>query len=314
MKQRVAVIGAGAWGQNIVNTLAKLDALAAVVDPTPAVREKFKALYPNIKTLEAPTAELWADSEITAVAIATPVPTHFEVATAALKSGKHVFVEKPMVSNLRDAESLAKLSREVKRTLMTGHLLLYQPAVTFIKSALEKGLIGQLYSLHQERLGLGRVRNSENVFWSLGVHDIAVLLHLCGSSPTEISFHGQPALNPKIEDDTYLHMKFAGGVQAHLHNSWLWPDRRRRLVAVGSLGMLVYEEIEQKVFLHKKTVDAKLQNQDAGVECVYEGAAEPLKLELQHFLACNESGDEPLSGPTTALEVMRVLEKASPSK
>jgi predicted dehydrogenase len=311
MKHQVAVIGAGAWGQNIVNTLAGLNVLAMVVDPNPVAREKFKGLYPSIKTLESPSEVLWKDAAITAVAIATPVPTHFAVASQALKSGKHVFVEKPMTASLREAEDLVKLAKSEKRTLMTGHLLLYQPAVSFLKSALVEGRIGKLYSLHQERLNLGRARNAENVLWSLGVHDIAVLLHLTGASPTKISLNGQAALQKNIEDDTYLHLEFPEGVQAHLHNSWLWPERRRRLVAIGSSGMLVYDELEQKVYHHKKSIDSKLQNQDQGMECVFEGASEPLKLEMEHFLSCIESGREPQSGATNSLDVMKVLEEAS---
>ncbi len=310
MSTKIAVIGAGAWGQNIVNTLAKLDSLAAVVDPSPAVREKFQKAYSWIKTFDSPDA-LWTDPSITAVAIATPVPTHFPVASAALKSGKHVFVEKPMTASLKEAEDLIAMAKDRGRVLMTGHLLLFQPAVAFLKKSLTEGKIGTLFSLHQERLNLGRARNSENVLWSLGVHDIAVLLHLTGQSPTEIRFHGQDALQKGIEDDTYLHMKFPGGIQAHLHNSWLWPERSRRLVAIGSGGMMIYNELEQKVYLHKKSIDAQLQNQDAGVECVFEGAAEPLKLEMEHFISCTETNAEPLSGPRNALDVMRVLDEAS---
>jgi predicted dehydrogenase len=248
---------------------------------------------------------------VPAVAIATPVPTHYPIAREALLAGKDVFVEKPITLSLAEAEDLAKLAKQLDRVLMVGHLLLYQPAIQWIKQYLAAGELGQVHSLHQQRLNLGRARAVENVLWSFGVHDVAVLLHLVGAAPTRIYATGQRVLQAKVEDDVYLHLGFPGGVQAHLHTSWLWPERRRGLTVVGSKGMLVYDEIAQTVTLHKKGITPELANRDEGAEVVFSGSGEPLKLELEHFLARVADRAAPLSDATSGVEVVRVLEEAS---
>ena len=143
-----------------------------------------------------------------------------------------------------------------------------------------------------------------------GVHDVAVLLHLVGAAPTSTTFSGHCGLQSEIEDDTYLHMDFPGGVKAHLHNSWLWPTNRRGLTVVGEKGMLVYDEVAQNVTLHRKTIDADLQNQDGGEEVVFEGSGQPLRLELEHFIDCIATRATPRSDGQNGLDVVRVLETA----
>ncbi len=250
-------------------------------------------------------------SDINAVAIATPVPTHHAIAKAFLEAGKDVFVEKPMTFTVAEAEDLVATAKAGGRVLMVGHLLLYQPAVHWLKEYLDGGKLGQIYSLHQERMKLGRARAVENVLWSLGVHDVAVLLYLVGAAPASTSFSGHCGLQAEIEDDTYLHMEFPGGIKAHLHNSWLWPENRRRLTVVGEKGMLVYDEIAQNITLHRKIIDAELQNCDGGDEVVFEGSGQPLKLEMEHFIDCIKTRATPRSDGQNGLEVVRVLETAN---
>ncbi len=310
----VAVIGAGAWGRNLVRTFHELGTLTAVVEADTSRHAELKALYPEVDVLSDPKALLTSAPVglmIDAVAIATPPATHAEIASMFLEADKHVFVEKPMTLSRSDAVRLQELATKHDRTLMVGHMLLYQPAIQWIKAFLDSGRLGQLRSIHQERLNLGRARSVENALWSLGVHDIAVLLYLVGNPPDSLVATGQRALQETIEDDVYLHMRFSNEVQGHLHVSWLWPERRRRLHVIGSEGMLVYDELGQTVTLHRKGINADLSNRDDGSEIVFQGDGEPLRLELQHFLECAQSGRTPLSDGRNGIDVVTVLEEAS---
>lgn len=312
----IAVIGAGNWGRNLVRTLSGLNSLIAVAEASDALRAKLAEDYPEVD-LYTDYSDLLNLDEVKAVAIATPAPTHHAVAKAFLEAGKDVFVEKPMTMTADEAEDLVKIAEDNDRILMVGHLLMYQPAIGRIKSLIEEGVIGDVFTIHQERKKLGRARNVENVLWSFGVHDVAVLLHLVGSAPTKVNAFGHSGLQPElgIEDDVYLHLDFANGVQAHLHNSWLWPENRRCLTIVGSKGVLVYNEIEQTVKLHRQSIDSKtLDITNEGEEIVHEGAKQPLEIELSHFMDCIESRETPISDGKSGLEVIRVLEKAEINK
>jgi predicted dehydrogenase len=193
-----------------------------------------------------------------------------------------------------------------------GHLLLYKPAVTFLRDYLASGNLGKIFSLHQERAKLGKARAVENALWSLGVHDVAALLYMVGSTPPEVQFSGHCGLQSTIQDDTYLHMRFAEGTLAHLHNSWLWPDDRRGLTIVGEKGMLVYDEKAERISLVKKTIDEKLNNMDGGTEVIYEAPQnfQALTAEMQHFIHCIETRQQPISCGQNGLDVIRVLERA----
>lgn len=306
---KVAVIGAGAWGKHLIRNLSELGALAAVVDPSSEKCSEYAAQYPDITTHEDYREAL--DSEYNAVVIATPVTLHHEMAKAALEADKDVFVEKPMTYTSAEAEELVDLAAKQERVLMVGHLLLYQPAITWIMDYVHEGRLGTLYSVHQERLGLGRARPVENVLWDSGVHDIAVLLSLVGAGPTAVRASGHRIVQPTVEDDVHVHLEFPKGVRANLHTSWLWPETRRELVVRGSGGMLLYDEVEQTVTLHRKGIAPDLQNLDEGSEVVYRGHGEPLKLEVQHFLDRMQDREEPLSSGKSALQVIRVLEQVS---
>jgi predicted dehydrogenase len=210
-----------------------------------------------------------------------------------------------------EAEELVSIAREKKAILMVGHLLLYQPAIQQIKKIIESGEMGELQSLHQERLNLGTARAFENALWSLGVHDIAVLLFLVGAEPHKIEIQGQKLCQQTVEGDVYLHLTFRNGIQAHLHNSWLWPEKRRRLTIVGIQNILIYDEISQTVTLHRKGITGDLKTRDGGTEVVFQGSGEPLKLELEHFLNCIKTREVPISSGASAVAVVRVLESAA---
>lgn len=306
---KAAVVGAGAWGRNIVRTLNSLGELGAVAEVFEPIREKLAEDYPGVPVYPdyAPIIE----SDIKAVCVAAQAPDHYKIGKALLEAGKDVFIEKPMTLSSADAEDLVRIADERGAILMVGHLLLYQPAVAFIREAIASGMVGKLYSIHQTRCDLGRARDVENVLWSLGVHDVAVALSLIGEAPISVKVSGQAALNPGIEDDVHLQMMFPGGVHNYLHCSWLWPYKDRGMKVIGDKAMLVYNELEQSVTLYRKHIGPDLKNVDEGSEVVFQGAGEPLKLELQHFLECCEQRKTPLSDGRNGLEVVRVLEKAS---
>ena len=206
---KIAVIGAGNWGINLVRNLRDLGVLSHVAEAVPALRERAADEAPDAALVDDYHSLL--ESPIDAVVIATPVPTHYEIAKAFLEAGKDVFVEKPITLCSRDAEDLVAVAKEHDRVLMVGHLLLYQPAIEFIKRYLDDGHLGKVYHLHQERMKLGRARYIENVTWSLGVHDIAVLLHLAGKAPVSAFASGHCGLQEDVEDDVYVHLEFRGG-------------------------------------------------------------------------------------------------------
>lgn len=304
---RVGVIGAGNWGQNVVRTFHALGALAAVGEERADLHPMLERQYPGVpiyadyrKVLEAP---------LPAVVVATPVASHYAVTKAALLAGKDVLVEKPMTMTTGEAEELSALAQERGRILMVGHLLLFQPGVQWLKAYLDSGGLGRVSTLYQERLNLGRARSVENALWSLGVHDIAVLLYLMGGPPDRIQATGQRILQPTIEDDVYLHLHFPSGPKGHLHTSWLWPERSRRLVCLGTEGMLLFDEVGQTVTLHRKGITSDLQIRDEGSEILFQGGGEPLMLEAQHFLEGVQSRTRsPIVDGTHGVEVVRVLE------
>lgn len=307
---KVAVVGAGNWGCNLVRTFNHLDALAAVAEANQDAREKISGSYPGV-TIYHDFFPLLDDDEIQALIIATPAGTHYQLAKAALLAGKDVFLEKPMVLSVAQAEELVMLAEQKGMVLMVGHLLLYQPAVQWMKQYISAGAIGNVQILHQERLKLGRVRAEEDVLWSFGAHDIAVLLYLVGSAPNAARAIGHNAIQNHIADDVYLHLRFPGGIQAHIHVSWIWPEQRRCLTIIGSEAMLIYDELKQTVTLHNKGITSHLANRDDGSRIVFQSNAEPLRLECQHFLDAVREREMPLSSGRSALEVIRVLEEAS---
>jgi predicted dehydrogenase len=305
---KVAVIGVGHWGKNIARTLKELEALGGLAESSLEIRGRLAGDYPGVPLYDDYRPLL--ATEIPAVAIATPGPLHYEIARAALLAGKDVFVEKPMTLSVAEAEELVNLAEEKGRILMVGHLLLYQPAVAWIKEYLDAGNLGEVHLIHQERLALGRACAVENVLWSLGVHDVASLLYLTGRTPMGISITGARVLQAGVEDEIHLELYFPGGLRAHLHSSWLWPETQRRMVIAGSRGFLVYNELEQTVTLHKKGINPDLTNRDEGSELLFTGEGRPLTRELAHFLECLATRKTPITDGQNGLAVIKVLEEA----
>lgn len=306
---KVAIIGAGAWGKNLVSNFAELGVLHAVADTVDPNREWVAEHYPSVSVYDN-AEELFVASEVDAVAIATPPHTHHSIAKKAMELGMDVFVEKPLTLNSEEAEDLAQIAQKNNRILMVGHLLLYQPAISFIKDYLDAGELGTVYTLTQRRSKLGRVRSVENVLWSFGVHDVAVLLYLAGEEPDQVQCFGHAGISKGVEDDTHLHLSFPSGIKANLHNSWLWPRVERELIITGENGILVFDELNSQVIWHKKTVDNGLVHHDNGQEVLFEGSAQPLQLELEHFIECCDTRSEPKSGKVNGVACVNVLAKA----
>lgn len=309
---KVVVAGAGAWGRNHVRTFHGLGALAGVVEPSPALQAQVQADFPGIPVWSRLEEALPAAD---GVVLATPAPTHAALARTALAAGKGVLVEKPMTLDTEDAEALAAAAARSDRPVLVGHLLLFQPAIEELKRQVEAGLIGRVLRVHQERLNHGRVRSTENVMWSFSCHDIAVLLHLLGEAPTGVQATGAAFLQAGIHDDVHLELAFASGRSAHIHAAWYWPGKQRGLRVFGETGMLVYDEADQSLTLHRKHLKGgagpdALAPLDGGQERIFQGDGEPLKLEAQHFLACLAGTARPRSGAQDGLEVVRVLERA----
>jgi predicted dehydrogenase len=309
MGQRIGVIGAGRWGRNLVSGLHQLDALHVVADESDAVRSDLVDAFPDIEVVDEAAAVF--ESDVDAVVIATPAPKHADLAIAALEHGKHVFVEKPFALTTADAERVVEVGQRTDRIVMVGHLLLYQPAILFLHDFLRSGAIGLPAFLHQNRLNLGTVRTAENALWSLGVHDVAAILYLIGEEPVHVDAWGQRILQPAVEDDVHLHLRFADDVEAHIHATWLWPERVRRLTVVGTEAMVTYDEEAQVVSLHRRRASVDLSVSDEGSEVLFRGEPRPLRGELEHFLSCVADGSTPRSDGRSAIPVIRVLEESA---
>ncbi|RJS93341.1 Gfo/Idh/MocA family protein [Salinisphaera sp. Q1T1-3] len=304
---KIVAIGAGAWGKNIIRNLEALGALSGIVEGNNERLNAYAEGHPALALHADWRAAL--DSDCDAVAIATPTASHYEIASAALAAGKDVFVEKPITHCSREARALADMARERGRILMVGHLLLYQPAIAWMKDYVEAGHLGELFSVRHERLNLGRARSAENVIWDIGVHDMAIMLYLIGSAPARVRGTGHRMLGLSVEDEVHVHLEFAGGIRGNLHTSWLWPETNRRTILRGSGGMLVYDEVAQVVTLHRKWIDAELQNHDEGSEVVHRGDGQPLRLELAHFIDCVTHRRRPRSDGESAVTVIETLER-----
>ncbi len=308
MKQ-VIVVGAGNWGKNLIHNFYNLGALDGVAEMNPDLRQQVESKYPEIKTYTDFSSVL--ESNVSAVVLATPAPTHYQLAMTALTAGKDVFVEKPMTLTTPEAKALAEYADQQGRILMVGHLLLYQPAITWMRNYLAQGKGGKVLHVATQRAKLGKVRRKENVWWSFAPHDVSVVLDLLGN-PTlsRVQASGQAMLQPGIEDNVYVDIVFESGQTAHLHSSWYWPELLRSTTVITEQEMLVYDEVAQKVTMYHKGVDDQLNNRDQGSQVVDVANSEPLKIECEHFLDCLQTRKQPRSDGWNGVAVVEILEKA----
>ncbi len=309
MKQ-VIVVGGGNWGQNLIRNFYQLQALYGIVEVDSQKQAQLKIDYPDLKIYTDYQEALQTD--IAAIVIATPAPSHYQLAQAALEVGKDVFVEKPMTLNTKEAKLLAEYADQHERILMVGHLLLYQPAITWMREHLNTGKAGNVIHVATTRAKLGRVRKEENVWWSFAPHDISVVLHLLGNPKLEkVQASGQAILQPSIEDYIHVDLTLSDRKTAHIHCSWYWPLLQRSTVVIAEKQMLVYDEVAQTVTVYDKNIDrATLKNIDEGKTQIDIAASEPLKLECEHFLHCLKTRTKPISDGWNGFAVVEILEQA----
>ncbi len=312
---RVAVIGSGYWGKNLVRNFKELGALAAVCDVTEAGRATARELAPDVPVL-GDVAELLAREGLDAVAIATPAETHHPVATAALEAGLDVFVEKPLALTYEDGARMVETARKRDRVLMVGHVLEYHPAVLELRRLIAAGELGKVRYIYSHRLSLGKVRREENALWSFAPHDIAIILRLLGNTPFQVTATGGSYVTPNIADVTVTDLLFDDGVRAHIFVSWLHPFKEQRLVVIGDKRMASFDDVNKQLVLYDQRVEVRegqpVPVKGDGKQVPFD-AAEPLKLECQAFLDAVATRRPPLTDGESGLRVLSVLQAAQRS-
>jgi predicted dehydrogenase len=287
---RIGVAGLGHWGPNLARNFAELAELTWLCDSDPA-RATFAERYQQARFTTS-FEEMLADDELDAVVVATPVPTHFSLARSALAAGKHVLVEKPPAMRGHEMDELCKLAGERELVLMPGHLLLYHPGVVRLKEMIDAGELGSVLCVYGNRQNLGIIRSNENALWSLGVHDLSVILYLLDEEPETALAHGRDFLTRGVEDVVFCYLRFPSGKIAHMHLSWLDPHKMRRITVVGTEKMVVFDdmELERKVTVYEKAPwrpsdrYGEWQTRTGDIFSPRIAADEPLKLECREFL------------------------------
>jgi predicted dehydrogenase len=313
----VGVAGLGYWGTNLARNLdaSPYADLRWCCDPRPAERERLRERYREPR-FASDLAELLDDPGLEAVVLATPVPTHAELAVRVLEAGKHCFVEKPLAQSVADAERVLEAERASGRTLMVGHVLEYHPALTRLKQIVDGGELGRIYYIYGRRVNLGELRADENALWSLGAHDVSVLLYLAEEEPDEIWARGESYMREGIEDVVFGYLRFPSGLAAHLHLSWLDPHKERRFTVVGSRRMATFDDmdLERKVTVYDKGFDESTASYGEYITRTGDiwspqiPNREPLRIECEHFVDCVREGRTPISDGISGLRVVRVLE------
>ncbi|MGI8585432.1 MAG: Gfo/Idh/MocA family protein [Thermoleophilaceae bacterium] len=314
---RVGVVGLGYWGPNLARNFDRLPGseLRWICDASGDARARWEPEFAGARAT-GDLDELLSDPELDAVVVATHVPTHADLTLRVLAAGKHCFVEKPLAQSVAEAERVVAAAADSGRLLMVGHLLEYHPGVEKLKATALAGELGRIHYIYSNRLNLGKLRADENALWSLGAHDVSVVLHLAEEEPSEVDARGESYMRQGIEDVVFCYLRFPSGLVAHLHLSWLDPHKERRFTIVGSKRMATFDdmEIERKVTVYDKGFD---QDYSSFGEYIQRSSdiwsprlsnEEPLRIECRHFLERVRDGAEPRSGPASGLRVVRVLE------
>lgn len=322
----VGIIGYGYWGPNLVRNfvLASGSQVVAVSDLDQERLAQAQQLYNGIHTT-TDYHKLITDQGVDAVVIATPVATHFDLASEALQEGKHVLVTKPLASNSQQAEQLIEQSTRLNRVLMIDHTFIYTGAVNKIRELVNKGRLGDIYYYDSVRINLGLFQHDVNVIWDLAVHDLSIMDYILSSKPQSVSATGMSHFKNQPENIAFLTLFFENSLIAHIHVNWLAPVKLRRTLISGSKNMVVYDDLElsEKVKVYDKGVDVA-----ADRESIYKmlvgyrsgdmtapqlDRTEALRKEVSHFIHCIETGDTPLSDGESGLRIVRVMEAATRS-
>jgi len=317
---RVGVVGLGYWGPNLVRNFDDLAELVWLCDLDEELRSRFAARYPNAQ-VTADFGDLLADETLDAIVVATPVPTHYALAKQALEAGKHVMVEKPPAMHAAEMDELVGIAADRDLVLMPGHLLLYHPGVLKLKELVDAGELGDVLCVYGNRQNLGIVRTNENALWSLGVHDLSVILYLLDEDPELATAHGRDFLTPGVEDVVFCYLRFPSGKIAHMHLSWLDPHKMRRLTVVGREKMVVFDdmELERKVTVYEKSpwkraeTYGEWQTRSGDIFIPKISTDEPLRLECTHFLQLVAGDGDRQKVARDGARVVRALEMLTDS-
>jgi predicted dehydrogenase len=316
---RVAVVGLGYWGPNLVRNLSELDGaeVVAICDARSDRLEFIQRRYPAIRGYQQ-LAEVLADDSIEAVAIATPVSSHFDLCRASLEAGKHVFVEKPLAASSAEALELVGLAHERELVLMPGHTFLYSPPVVAIHDLIVSGTLGEIYFISTSRVNLGLHQADVSVAWDLGPHDFSILRYWLGETPERISALSRGFVIPTIPDVAFIDLEFRTGTIAHVELSWLAPSKLRRTTIVGSKKMVVYDDTStEPVRVFDSGVELKEPETFGEYRLTYRtgdivspriDATEPLSVEMRDFCDAIRTGSTPKANAVLGLEVVRMIE------
>jgi len=317
---RLGLAGLGYWGPNLARNFDDLAELAWLCDASEEKQAEFAPRYPSA-TVTGDFDEMLADDSLEAVVIATPVPTHYELAKRTLEAGKHVLVEKPPAMHAFEMDELVGIAAERNRVLMPGHLLLYHPGVLKLKELIAGGELGEVLCIYGNRQNLGIVRTNENALWSLGVHDLSVILYLLDEEPDAAVAYGRDFLTEGVEDVVFCYLRFPSGKIAHMHLSWLDPHKMRKITVVGREKMVVFDdmELERKVTIYEKApwkraeTYGEWQTRSGDISIPKIATDEPLKLECQHFLALVQGEGDRAKVAHDGAMVVRALERLTDS-
>lgn len=313
---RVGCVGCGAWGKNLLRVWNETEGarLAAVARSDVSRLDQILEQYPSARGF-ASFEDLVADPSVDLVSIATPPSTHYEIARQALLAGKHVFVEKPMCLDPADARALAELADKRGLTVMVGHLMEHSGPVQAIRELIDSGRLGTLRHLHFQRLKLGRVRREENVLWSFAPHDLSIASYWLQRVPRTVRAVGHCYIQPDIEDIVFMDGLYEDGVSLHVHVSWLHPESVRKVVIVGSSGMVIWDDMAagQKVYFSASGIGTDLSNIESESEPIGYSDTQPLQAECASLIHCIESGQRPVNDAWDGVRVVEMLAAADRS-
>ena len=315
-ESKIAVVGSGYWGRNLVRVFHKLGALRLICDLRSEIVTEISATYGVSGTTSL--TDVLSDHECSGVAIAAPASQHFQIAQRCLRAGKDVFVEKPLALKSAEGQRLVELAAQRNRVLMVGHILEYHPAILELKRLIDQGELGRIHYIHSSRLNLGKLRTEENILWSFAPHDLSAIIYLLNEMPKRISTTGGGYLNAHNPDTTLSTCEFESGSHAHIFVSWLHPFKEQKLAVVGSKKMAVFNDVEREHKLvlyshHVDWVERAPVAQKAEGQIIELPADEPLMQECRHFLECLATRRKPRTSGEVGVRVLRVLEACEKS-
>jgi UDP-2-acetamido-3-amino-2,3-dideoxy-glucuronate N-acetyltransferase len=306
-KPKVAVVGCGNWGKNLVRNFYGLEFLYGVCDLNKTTLQGLKKTYKNIFVTDHYPA-LLSNPEIDGIVISTPSASHFRLAEAALNAGKHVYVEKPVATSAEQTQALYKLSLESNLVLMVGHLLLYHPVVNRLKQLIQEGYLGKIKYIQSDRLNFNPNRQDKSVIWDLAPHDLSMICYLMDQEPVGIAnVNGHRTSPDGLIDVAHIELLFPDGVGGHIHNSWIHPTKHVKLMVRGSERIAV---IDDTVSSGKLQIFNKEHDLSPIKEFPDYLTIEPLKLECQHFIHCIQTGKTPKTDGINGYQVVKILELA----